>query len=101
MSKENHNPIYSHRWNGPQRRIGITGGIASGKSSVGTFLKENKGIPLLDADIYAHEALAPNQIATMAVIERYGQKVTHQIQNKRQNTNRTYNRRTKQTAAFY
>jgi len=89
MSKENHNPIYSRRWHGLQRRIGITGGIASGKSSVGAFLQETKGIPLLDADRYAHEALAPNQITTMAVIKRYGQKVTDQIQNKPPTLNRS------------
>ncbi len=89
MSNENQNPIYSSRWNGAQRRIGITGGIASGKSSVGAFLKENKGIPLLDADIYAHEALEPNQIATTAVIKRYGQKVTDQIQDQPPALNRS------------
>ncbi|BEV35314.1 dephospho-CoA kinase [Synechococcus sp. M16CYN] len=58
----------------PQRRIGLTGGIASGKSSVGTWLKQ-QGISVLDADRYAHEVLAPRTDATRAVIERYGLQV--------------------------
>ena len=89
MNKENQNPIYSYRWHGPQRRIGITGGIASGKSSVGAFLKDVKGIPTLDADIYAHEALASNTIATKAVIKRYGKEITSQTQNHPPKINRS------------
>ena len=57
-----------------QRRIGLTGGIASGKSSVGRWL-EQQGIPVLDADLYAREALAPGSTAALAVAERYGQAV--------------------------
>ena len=60
-----------NRWQGPQRRIGLTGGIASGKSSVGKYLQK-QGLPVLDADIYAHEALSPGTQATGIVIERYG-----------------------------
>ena len=60
MKGEIHNQN-SLRWHGTQRRIGITGGIASGKSSVGKFLKEVKGFPILDADVYAEEALAPKR----------------------------------------
>ena len=63
-----------HRWQGLQRRIGLTGGIASGKSSVGRFL-EQQGIAVLDADLYAHEALAPGTPTTRAVLERFGAKV--------------------------
>ncbi len=64
------------RWEGPQRRIGLTGGIASGKSSVGKYLQK-QGLQVLDADIYAHEALAPGTQATRIVIERYGCLVQH------------------------
>jgi len=51
MKGELQSPISSSRWNGTQRRIGITGGIGSGKSSVSNYLKEKKGLPVLDADI--------------------------------------------------
>ncbi len=54
-----------------QRRIGLTGGIASGKSSVGRLLAA-RGLPLLDADVYAREALAPGSTGATAVLERYG-----------------------------
>jgi dephospho-CoA kinase len=54
-----------------QRRIGLTGGIASGKSSVGRLL-EARGWPVLDADHYARNALAPNTAASQAVAQRFG-----------------------------
>jgi len=59
------------RWKGRQRRIGLTGGIASGKSSVGNYLSI-QGLPVLDADVYAHQALAPGCQATELVLQRYG-----------------------------
>ena len=58
----------------PQRRIGLTGGIASGKSSVAALLEE-RGCPVLDADLYAREALAPGTSASKAVLARYGERV--------------------------
>ena len=58
----------------PQRRIGLTGGIASGKSSVAALL-EKRGCPVLDADLYAREALAPGTSASKAVVARYGERV--------------------------
>jgi dephospho-CoA kinase len=57
-----------------QRRIGLTGGIASGKSTVGQLLAA-QGLPVLDADLYAREALAPGTAGARAVLERYGQRV--------------------------
>ena len=58
----------------PQRRIGLTGGIASGKSSVAALLKK-RGCPVLDADVYAREALTPGTSASNAVLARYGKRV--------------------------
>ena len=57
-----------------QRRIGLTGGIASGKSSVGHWLAQ-QGLPVLDADQFAREALAPGRPATNSVMQRYGARV--------------------------
>ncbi len=54
-----------------QRRIGLTGGIASGKSSVGRWLAQ-QGLPVLDADQFAREALEPGRDATKTVLQRYG-----------------------------
>ncbi|WP_320675761.1 dephospho-CoA kinase [Prochlorococcus sp. MIT 1300] len=58
-----------------QRRIGITGGIASGKSSVANYLAKTYSIPLLDADLFAHEALAPGTEASTKTIRRYGNSI--------------------------
>jgi len=57
-----------------QRRIGLTGGIASGKSSVGRWLAQ-QGLPVFDADQYAREALTPGRQATKTVLQRYGSSV--------------------------
>ena len=57
-----------------QRRIGLTGGIASGKSSVGRWLAQ-QGLPVFDADQFAREALAPGRPATNSVLQRYGSTV--------------------------
>jgi dephospho-CoA kinase len=67
----------STRWSGSQRRIGLTGGIASGKSTVARWL-EQQGLPVLDADVYAREALAPGTPGAAAVLERYGEMVRAQ-----------------------
>jgi len=58
----------------PQRRIGLTGGIASGKSSAGKLLQEKHGLAVLDADRYARAALAPGTTAHNNVLTRYGLK---------------------------
>ena len=55
-----------------QRRIGLTGGIATGKSSAARLLEQRHGLPVLDADLYARQALEPGQPATEAVLERFG-----------------------------
>ena len=62
------------RWEGRQRRIGLTGGIASGKSSVGSYLA-TLGLPVLDADAYSRRALANGTKASETVLQRYGSRV--------------------------
>ena len=64
----------SPRWCGAQRRIGLTGGIATGKSTVGRLLAA-EGLPVLDADHYAREVLAPGSPCAAAVLQRYGDTV--------------------------
>jgi dephospho-CoA kinase len=56
----------------PGRRIGLTGGIATGKSSVARCLVERHGVPVLDADHFARDALAPGTAASGEVLRRYG-----------------------------
>jgi len=55
-----------------QRRIGLTGGIGTGKSTVARYLAERYGLPILDADIYAREAVAVGSPILGAIAARYG-----------------------------
>ena len=54
--------------------VGLTGGIASGKSTVSHRLRE-RGAFVVDMDVVAHEALAPEGIAFGAVVERFGDRI--------------------------
>jgi dephospho-CoA kinase len=53
------------------RRIGITGGIAAGKSEVQRILSA-RGFPVLDTDAVAHEVLKPGQPVYAAVRDYFG-----------------------------
>jgi dephospho-CoA kinase len=56
-------------------RLGLTGGIASGKSAVATMLRE-MGFPVLDADALAHKLIEPGQGAYDEVIREFGPSIT-------------------------
>ena len=43
-----------------QRRIGLTGGIASGKTTITNYIRKYKNIPILDADHFSRELIKPN-----------------------------------------
>lgn len=53
-----------------QRIIGITGGIATGKTTVSDYLHQTYGLPILDADLYARQALTGDRLAKLC--DRYG-----------------------------
>ncbi len=81
MTTEPASPVPLSHWPKSQRRIGLTGGIATGKSSVGHYLAEQHALAVLNADLYAREALAPGSAATKAVLQRYGKAVAAESQN--------------------
>jgi len=54
------------------KRIGITGGIGSGKSAVTNFLRE-KGYTVIDADEVAREAAVPGEPAMLRLREEIGE----------------------------
>jgi dephospho-CoA kinase len=55
-------------------RVGLTGGIASGKSLVATELAA-RGAIVIDADVLAREVVEPGTPGLAAVIERFGTQV--------------------------
>jgi len=52
-------------------RVALTGGIATGKSHVRTRF-ESLGIPTIDADVLARDAVAPGSAGLAAVVRRFG-----------------------------
>ncbi len=52
--------------------IGLTGGIAMGKTTVSQRLERHHGLKVLDADIYAREAVAIGSPVLERIVERYG-----------------------------
>jgi dephospho-CoA kinase len=56
------------------RKLGITGGIASGKSAVAAMLRE-LGFPVLDADSLAHRLVEPGQAAYDDVVRAFGHEI--------------------------
>ena len=57
-------------------KIGLTGCIASGKSTVLTYFKD-KGIPYIDADIVAREVVEPGTEGLKAIVDTFGSNVLH------------------------
>lgn len=57
------------------RLIGLTGGIGTGKTTVSNYLAEKYNLPVLDADIYARQALAQNSPILQNVLARYGDRL--------------------------
>lgn len=55
----------------PGFRVGLTGGIASGKSLVARLFAD-LGVPVIDTDQVAREVVEPGQPALAAIAERFG-----------------------------
>ncbi|GHG40857.1 dephospho-CoA kinase [Sinomonas cellulolyticus] len=58
-------------YSGAVLRVGLTGGIASGKSEVSRRLAE-RGAVIVDADVLAREAVAPGSPGLAEVVEAFG-----------------------------
>lgn len=52
-------------------KVGLTGGIGSGKSTVSALLAE-RGAVVIDYDLLAREVVAPGSPALVAIAERFG-----------------------------
>jgi dephospho-CoA kinase len=74
MNSNNLNNI-TFMTNSSARLIGITGGIATGKSTVSRYLADTYQLPILDADLYAREAVEIGSPILEAIFNRYGNRV--------------------------
>ena len=54
--------------------LGLTGGIASGKSTISQFFK-SKHIPVIDADIVAREVVEPNTTGLNQIVAHFGEEI--------------------------
>ena len=71
--------------------IGLTGGIASGKSTVSRLLTEH-GYAVIDADRIAWQLAKPDNFLWQAYYDRYGDKVHDRLRSA-ESAARTYPRR--------
>ncbi|WP_036498979.1 dephospho-CoA kinase [Nitrosococcus oceani] len=55
-------------------KVGLTGGIGSGKSTVAKIFSE-LGVPVIDADIIARELVKPGQPALAEIVTTFGREI--------------------------
>lgn len=58
-----------------RRIIGLTGGIGMGKTTVSQYLTNVYQMPILDADVYAREAVQPGSPVLAKIVDRYGTRI--------------------------
>ena len=56
------------------KRIGLSGGIACGKSSVARILRD-KGVPVVDADQVARDIVEPGSLALKELVNEFGEEI--------------------------
>ena len=71
-----------------QRRIGLTGGIASGKTTITNFIRKHKNIPIIDADNLSRELIKPNTYGYTKILDYFGNQIIHNMNNSEKLINR-------------
>ena len=71
-----------------QRRIGLTGGIASGKTTITNYIRKHKNIPILDADNLSRELIKPNTYGYKKILDYFGNKIIDNKNNSEKEINR-------------
>ncbi|KLO18590.1 CoaE-domain-containing protein [Schizopora paradoxa] len=56
--------------------VGLTGGIATGKSTVSALLKSH-GVPIVDADVLARQVVEPGTKAYAQIVSYFGADICH------------------------
>ena len=59
-------------------RIGLTGGIGSGKSTVAALFAAH-GVPIIDADQIAHRLTQPGTAATIQILQTFGPEIADTV----------------------
>lgn len=54
--------------------IGLTGGIGAGKSTVAQLFEE-RGVPIVDADVIARDVVKPGEPALAELVEHFGDRI--------------------------
>ncbi len=73
-------------------KIGLTGGIGSGKSTIARLFNQTYDIPVIDADIIAHQLVEPGQPALELLVDSFGKQII--------DTNGVLNRKTLRDMVF-
>ena len=71
-----------------QRRIGLTGGIASGKTTITNYIRKHKKIPILDADNLSRELIKPNTYGYKKILDYFGNQIIDNTKNSEKAINR-------------
>lgn len=61
--------------------IGLTGGIASGKTTIANLFQQEFGIEIVDADIVAREVVEPGTDGLKAITNRFGEQILDDLGN--------------------
>tara|TARA_A100001388_G_scaffold177034_1_gene132459 strand:+ start:128 stop:745 length:618 start_codon:yes stop_codon:yes gene_type:complete len=72
-----------------QRRIGLTGGIATGKSTITNYIKKHKNIPILDADNLSKDLIKPNTYGYKKILQYFGNQIIDNKNSSEKAINRT------------
>lgn len=56
--------------------IGLTGGIASGKSTISNMIT-TFGIPVIDADVISRQVVEPGESAYRKIVDYFGENILH------------------------
>ena len=71
-----------------QRRIGLTGGIASGKTTITNYIRKHKNIPIVDADHFSRALIKPNTYGYKKILDYFGNKIIDKKNNSKREINR-------------
>lgn len=66
---------YSASFIEASRVVGLTGGIGTGKTTASNYLINRYGLTILDADLYAREAVSKGSKGLRAMVARYGSEI--------------------------